>query len=298
VEVIAVIHSVFRSIGFADYTMRINNRKVLRGFLSFLELPESLASDTIRLIDKIDKIGISKIEQELQTLLGSEAIVSSILEYLKLRTLSNAEKLEYLAAVDHPDVRAGVAELREVYEGVLALGVDESRLVIDPAIARGLDYYTGTIVETFVNGHENLGSIASGGRYEDLASNFINRKLPGVGVSIGQTRLFYVLRELGYISVGPRTPSVFFVARFEDTPPTHAFELLSRLRTAGIPAESALDPGQKIGKQIAAADKKGIAYVVMAGSDEIAQGVVQVKKLSTGESREFPVSGDPADWRF
>lgn len=110
--------------------------------------------------------------------------------------------------------------------------------------------------------------------------------------------MFYILRELGHISVGPRTPSVFFVARFDDTPSSHVFGLLSALRSAGIPAEAALDASQKVGKQISAADKKGIPYVVMAGSDEIAKGVVQVKKLSTGESREFPASGDPSGWRF
>ncbi len=298
VEVIAVIHSVFREIGFSAYTMRINNRKILRGFLAFLDIPENLVGETIRLIDKIDKIGISKIEQELQTLLGSEATVSSILEYLKLRTLSNRDKLEYLEAVDHPEVRTGVTELREVYEGVLALGVDEARLVLDPAIARGLDYYTGTILETFVDGHESLGSIASGGRYEDLASNFINRKLPGVGASIGQTRLFYILRELGYVKITTKTPSIFFVSRFDDTPADAAYVILSRIRAAGIAAEGVLDAGQKIGKQIAHADKKGISYVVMAGADELAKNIIQIKKLSSAESREFPLDSNPSDWIF
>ncbi len=298
VEVVAVIHSVFRALGFDTYVMRINNRKILRGFFESLEIPEDTIPHVVRTVDKVDKIGLSKLEQELQTLLASQMIVSSILEYLGLRSLSNSEKLAYLEAIRHPLLAQGVIELREVYERLIQMGVEERFLSIDPAIARGLDYYTGTIFETFDVDNVSFGSLASGGAYADLASHFIDRSLPGVGGSIGVTRLLQLFLQSGKRTPVAATPTRVLITRVQEEYIDRYVALLSGFRDASIPAEIVLSASQKIGKQIAYADKKGIPYVLIAGEDEFAKNVVAIKKLKTGETREFALGSDMSEWLF
>ncbi|MBV5336040.1 histidine--tRNA ligase, partial [bacterium] len=295
-EAPAVIHHVFSELNFGGFTININNRKVLLGLLEGLGIgePERRAL-VLREIDKLDKLDRDKVRANLTgdplNVPGDAA--DSILDLIAQRS-DTAETLARLAAmkVDNPLFAQGVAELTEVVDGVRAFGVPDSAFGVNLAIARGLDYYTGTVYETFLNDHRGIGSVCSGGRYENLAGYYTKSKLPGVGISIGATRLFYhKLMEAGLIKDGDATAAVM-VAQMDPALRTVCFGVAAALRAAGINTEINLDGG-KLARQFKYADRAGIPLVVVMGPDEHAKGVATVKSMVTGDQVEAPLAELP-----
>ncbi|HVJ39251.1 MAG TPA: histidine--tRNA ligase [Stenotrophomonas sp.] len=286
-EVLAVIHAVFSELEIGEFAIQLNNRKLMRGFFETLGVAEGERQlAVLREVDKLDKRGPDYVRE---TLTGEEfgiaaAEVEKILAFVSYRSSSHADawaKLDELAAlapVGESALLQGVVELRDVLALVKALGVPESAYCLNFSIARGLDYYTGTVYETLLKDHPQIGSICSGGRYENLASHYTKSRLPGVGISIGLTRLFWQLREAGLIA-GIETSSVqAMVALMDEQQLDDSLDIARRLRAAGINTEVQMEP-KKIGKQFQYASKAGIRFVVLAGDDERARGVVAVKDL-------------------
>ncbi len=285
-EVLAVINAVFSELQIGEFAVQLNNRKLLRGFFESQGVADgALQLAVLREVDKIDKRGPDYVRD---TLMGEgfdlpAERVAKILEFIGVRSTGHADALAQLdALVASPEatdmLRAGVAELREVIELVHSLGVPETAYRLNFSIARGLDYYTGTVYETLLTNHPEIGSICSGGRYEDLASHYTKSKLPGVGISIGLTRLFWQLREAGLIEGIGESSVQAMVALMDESAMPHSLDIARRLRAGGINTEVQLEP-KKIGKQFQYAAKAGIRFVVLAGEDEINRGVVAVKDL-------------------
>ncbi|RPE82015.1 histidine--tRNA ligase [Vulcaniibacterium tengchongense] len=289
-ELPAVIHAVFSELDIGAFTIQLNNRKLMRGFFQAQGVAEpALQALVLREVDKLDKRGEDYVRQ---TLAGegfglSADAVARILDFVKVRSTSHADALARLDALagDNQALREGAAELREVLELVRALGVPESAYALNFSIARGLDYYTGTVYETTLNDYPQIGSICSGGRYDDLASHYTKSKLPGVGISIGLTRLFWQLREAGLVGAAESTVQAMVALMDEGSLPD-ALEIARRLRAAGINTEVQMEP-RKLGKQFQYAARAGIRFVVLAGEDERARGVVAVKDLAREEQFEL-----------
>ncbi len=285
-EVLAVIHAVFSELRIGDFSVQLNNRKLMRGFFESLGVADGERQlAVLREVDKLDKRGADYVRE---TLTGEgfdvpAEQVERILAFVAVRSISHADALAQLDALTadtgaSETLKVGVAELREVLTLVKALGVPETSYCLNFSIARGLDYYTGTVYETTLTDHPQIGSICSGGRYEDLASHYTKSKLPGVGISIGLSRLFWQLQEAGLIA-GIEDSSVHaLVALMDDNGLPDSLDLARRLRAGGINTEVQMEP-KKIGKQFQYAAKAGIRFVVLAGEDELARGVVAVKDL-------------------
>jgi len=296
-EVLAVIHAVFSELRIGDFSVQLNNRKLMRGFFESRGVSDAERQMAVlREVDKLDKRGADYV---YDTLTGSAfgmtpKEVEDILELVKVRSSGHSDALHVLEIFDqHPRtnelMREGIQELREVLELVKNLGVPQKAYCLNLSIARGLDYYTGTVYETTLTDHPQIGSICSGGRYEDLASHYSKSKLPGVGISIGLTRLFWQLREAGLIA-GIEDSSVHaLVALMDDNGLSDSLDIARRLRAGGINAEVQMEP-KKIGKQFQYAAKAGIRFVVLAGEDELARGVVAVKDLL--REQQFDVARD------
>jgi len=298
-EVLAVIHAVFSELGIGDFAVQLNNRKLMRGFFEAQGVadPQQQAL-VLREVDKLDKRGADYVRE---TLTGPEFglpadAVQRILAFVEVRSSSHADALAQIERVladagegASASLRAGAAELREVLELVRALGVPESAYRLNFSIARGLDYYTGTVYETTLTGHPQIGSICSGGRYEDLASHYTKSKLPGVGISIGLSRLFWQLREANLIDGIAASSVQAMVALMDEAQLPEALDIASRLRAGGINTEVQMEP-RKVGKQFQYAARAGIRFVVLAGEDELARGVVAVKDLV--REQQFEVARD------
>lgn len=287
-EILGVIYSTFMALGFDNFTIRLNNRKILNGF--FESLGVSQKADVLRIVDKLDKIGEGEVKKELSLLSLDDATISRILEFISIKG-SKAEVIDKLKAlnVQNETFINGVDELEQVTGYTEFLGLPSKNIAIDLTIARGLDYYTGTIYETILNDYPSIGSVCSGGRYDNLAQNYTNKKLPGVGISIGLTRLFYQLKEAGLLSEGKKaTPTTLLIIPMKDTM-NYAINFSTTARNAGIATEVYLNEG-KMGKMFGYADKLGIPYVVVIGEDEIKEGVLKLKDMSTGE--QIPLSPD------
>ena len=298
-EVLAVIHAVFSELRIGKFAVQLNNRKLMRGFFEAQGVadPQQQAL-VLREVDKLDKRGADYVRQ---TLVGEgfglpADAVERILAFVEVRSSSHADALAKIDAVlaeagegASESLHAGAAELREVLELVKALGVPESAYCLNFSIARGLDYYTGTVYETTLLDHPQIGSICSGGRYEDLASHYTKSRLPGVGISIGLTRLFWQLREAGLIEGIDASSVQAMVALMDEAALPHSLDIARRLRAAGINSEVQMEP-KKIGKQFQYAAKAGIRFVVLAGEDELARGVVAVKDLL--REQQFEVARD------
>ncbi|HEX9060683.1 MAG TPA: histidine--tRNA ligase [Clostridia bacterium] len=287
-EILGVIYSTFMALGFDNFTIRLNNRKILNGF--FESLGVSQKADVLRIVDKLDKIGEGEVKKELSLLSLDDTTISRILEFISIKG-SKAEVIDKLKAlnVQNETFINGVDELEQVTGYTESLGLPSKNTAIDLTIARGLDYYTGTIYETILNDYPSIGSVCSGGRYDNLAQNYTNKKLPGVGISIGLTRLFYQLKEAGLLSEGKRaTPTTLLIIPMKDTM-NYAINFSTTARNAGIATEVYLNEG-KMGKMFGYADKLGIPYVVVIGEDEIKEGVLKLKDMSTGE--QIPLTPD------
>ncbi|MGC5584846.1 histidine--tRNA ligase [Ornithinimicrobium sp. W1665] len=294
----AVIHAIFTDLAIGPFTIQINNRKLLRGFYEDLGITDAeQQAAVLREVDKLDKRG----EEHLRTTLTGEGfdlpadVVEQVLAFVQVRSEGHDDALAHLAAVESASggssaLAEGVAELREVLTLVRALGVPESDYRLNFSIARGLDYYTGTVYETTLDEHPQIGSICSGGRYDNLAGQYTRSRLPGVGISIGLSRLFWQLREAGLVeaSAGESTVQVL-VPQVEAALLDDQLALASQLRHGGINTEAVLDGG-KLGKQLRYADRAGIRFVAILGPQEVADGTVTLKDLRRQD--QFTVARD------
>jgi histidyl-tRNA synthetase len=284
-EIPAVIHAVFDALAIGEFTIQLNHRKLLLGFFEGLGIEGEAQAGVLRELDKLDKRGEDAVRATLAGegfALPAEA-VERLMTFSRVRSSGHDDALAKLAALSDGTAQfeEGRAELREVLQRLRAMGVPESRYAINLSIARGLDYYTGLVYETVLDAHPQIGSICSGGRYDDLASHYTKSKLPGVGISIGLTRLFWQLREAGLIGTADSSVDALVVL-LDDAGLDHALALSQRLRAAGLNVETQLEP-RKLAKQLQYADRAGIRFVVIRGEDEAAKGMVAVKDLRRGE---------------
>jgi histidyl-tRNA synthetase len=285
----AIITEIFEAINIGDFLIRINNRKVLTGFFKSVGITEDKIKSCIGIVDNLEKIGESKVKQELEKEGVSGEQTQKIIDFIKIDGSVDEvlDKLKHLAQnlPETEQLSLGISELETVIAGVRNLGVAENRFCIDLSIARGLDYYTGTVYETTLLGHEALGSICSGGRYEELVEVFLGEKMPGVGISIGLTRLISRLLKAGILSTLAATPAQVMVVNMqEDLMPTY-LKVSQRLRQAGINVITNFDK-RPLGKQFQLADKQGIQFCVIIGSEEAAAQKSSLKDLKTGEQVE------------
>ncbi len=288
-EIPAVIHAVFKALAIGDFTIQLNHRKLLLGYLEGLGIfDDERQAAVLRELDKLDKRGEGAVRATLAgdgSGLGTETI-DRLMAFSQVRSNSHEDALAKLAALGSgtPSFELGRNELCEVLQRLRAMGVPESDYAINLSIARGLDYYTGIVYETTLDQYPQIGSICSGGRYDNLASHYTKSKLPGVGISIGLTRLFFQLREAGVITAADSSVDVL-VALLDDAGLDHALALSQRLRTGGFNVETQLEP-RKLARQLQYADRAGIRFVVIRGEDEAARDVVAVKDLRRGEQFE------------
>ena len=281
-EIPAIIYDTFTRLGLHRFRIRVNNRKVLNGFFAILGLSEQ-AGDVLRTIDKLDKIGADKVRELLTDTCGVTAEqADEILRFIACPGTS-ADKLAFLEQYRgrNETFDTGLDELRTVVGYLPAFGVPEENFELDLTIARGLDYYTGTVYETVLLDHPEVGSICSGGRYDDLAGYYTNKSLPGVGISIGLTRLFYILQEQNMISDAVLTApaDVLILPMTDDL--SAAVALASELRAGGLRVQIYSEK-KKFKAKIGYADKLGIPFVIFLGEDEVAQHVCALKNMATG----------------
>ncbi len=283
-EIPSIIYKSFTALGLKRFQIRVNNRKILTGFYAMLGLNER-AADVMRTVDKLDKIGAEKVRALLVEEGVSPASADEIMDFIAISG-SNSEVLSALERYRGKNevFDQGLDELNTVVSYLGAFGVPEKNFAVDLTIARGLDYYTGTVYETKLLDHPEIGSICSGGRYDNLAEYYTKQKLPGVGISIGLTRLFYVLGEQGYLN--PELPSapadVLVLPMTDDLAP--AVALATRLREQGVRTQLYREQ-KKFKAKMAYADKLHVPYVLFLGEDEVSAGVVSYKDMVTGEQR-------------
>ncbi|HIT01293.1 MAG TPA: histidine--tRNA ligase [Candidatus Enterenecus merdae] len=289
-EVPAIIYSTFTALGLRRFQIRVNNRKILNGFYAMLGLGEQSAA-IMRTVDKLDKIGPAKVRElltETELALPPDA-AGEILNFMAIKG-GNQEVLSALEGYRgrHPLFDQGLDELSTVVNYLAAFGVPEGHFVVDLTIARGLDYYTGTVYETAMLDHPEIGSICSGGRYDNLAEYYTDKQLPGVGISIGLTRLFFVLEDQGYLNQGMNTaPADVLLLPMTDQLST-AIAAATALRQAGIRTQLYTEQ-KKFKQRMSYADKLGVPFVLILGEDEIAQEKVTLKDMATGQQQTLPL---------
>ncbi|WP_311516089.1 histidine--tRNA ligase [uncultured Anaerococcus sp.] len=279
-----VIYEIFEKLDFPQVTFKINNRKLLNGFFKSLGIEDT--TDVLRTIDKKDKIGLYKTFDELIKFTDDKK-AKTIIDFISSQA-SNSELLEMLKDFSDNDLFVeGLDELTKVYRYMLDLDLPDENIKIDLAITRGLDYYTSTVYETFINGYEKIGSVCSGGRYEDLANNFSKQKLPGVGMSIGLTRLFYQLQDLGLIDKMRESFTEFLIIPMDESANEYGIEILNKLRAEGKDVDIYLEAG-KFKKKMTFADKSGVDRVIIVGEEELHNREVSIKNMETGEQITKP----------
>jgi len=288
-EIPAIIYRTFNALGLKRFQIRVNNRKILNGFYSMLDLTRKSGA-IMRTVDKLDKIG----EKSVRDMLTDEAIgltdvqAGEIMKFIAISG-TNAQVLSALESYRGRNEKfdEGLDELTTVTKYLSAFGVPEENFQVDLTIARGLDYYTGTVYETTMLDHPEIGSICSGGRYDNLAEYYTDKQLPGVGISIGLTRLFFVLEDQGYLNENLNTSSadVLFIPMTDDLAP--AIALATQLRTAGIRAQIHAEQ-KKFKQKMNYADKIRVPYVIFLGEEEINESVAAVKNMRTGEQVKLP----------
>lgn len=282
-EIPSIIYDLFKKLNIGDFTIRINNRKILTGFFNSLEL-NSKVTDILRIIDKIEKIGEDEVKSELSLLDIDSDKVSKIIDFIRISgdAFTKIERLKNLGITDEV-YNEGVNELETVINNIKARGLDSNFYDVDLTIARGLDYYTGTVYETILKYYPSIGSVCSGGRYENLATYYTDKKLPGVGISIGLTRLFYQLKEAGVIKTTDSS-----VADITILPMTENYEYVYKfsnlLKRFGVRVDTAFLG--KFKQLMRYADKQKTPYVLIIGDDEISKGVAVLKDMFTGLQTE------------
>ena len=280
-EIPSIIYNTFKELGFDDFTISINNRKILNGLFEFLNLKDS-AVNILRIIDKIDKIGKENVIKEIADLGVEQDKIDTIMNFISItgnieETINSLRNLN----INNDLFELGVNELEEVAKNIKLFGVPTENYKIDLTIARGLDYYTGTVYETFLNQYRQLGSVCSGGRYDNLSSYYTDKKMPGVGISIGLTRLFFQLTDNKIIEAGNRSISkVMIISMVDDF--SKSIEIATKLRENGINTQIYTD-NAKIKNQFKYANRLNIPYVIIIGEDEIKTDTVSLKNMESGE---------------
>ena len=289
-EIPSVIYNLFRELGFEDFTIKINNRKILNGLFEGINQKEN-STEILRIIDKIDKIGKVAVIEELQKIGVEEKQIKFIIDFIEIEGTSDEkiEKLENLG-IDNEVYKKGLEELKTVVKNVRLFGVPEANFKVDLTIARGLDYYTGTVYETFLNNYRELGSVCSGGRYENLAEYYTEKSLPGVGISIGLTRLFYKLNELNIVKAEKKSISDILIIPITDNL-EKPIQLSTEIRKLGINTEIYLK-NKKLKAKFKYADKLEIPYVIVIGDDEISLNKIKLKNMKTGEEKEINMEAE------
>ncbi|MCI9264724.1 MAG: histidine--tRNA ligase [Oscillospiraceae bacterium] len=290
-EIPAIIYQTFTALGLNRFRIRVNNRKVLNGLFVVLGL-EDKAEDVMRTIDKLEKIGAEKVTAILVDDFGVATNTATQL----LGILGANDPLAALEPFRGKNelLDKGVEELATVVQYLGDFGVPEDHFTVDLTIARGLDYYTGTVYETVLLDHPEVGSVCSGGRYDNLAEYYTEKQLPGVGISIGLTRLFYVLQEQGMLNEAlPTAPAdVLILPMTEDLSPAIAFA--TACRGVGVRAQLYTEP-KKFKAKMNYADRIGVPYVAFLGEDEVANGVVSLKDMVSGEQEKVALTAAP-EW--
>ena len=287
IETALVIHELFTALGIAGFGIRINNRKVLNGLLERLDLADQTLG-VLRAIDKLSKVGPDKVSAELSEVGMSE---DQTIELFKLLDIEGSDPFEQIAEASSlvGDFGSeGIEELTAMFEGLAAGGVSFDHANLDLSIARGLDYYTGSVFETFLTDLPEIGSVCSGGRYDDLASTYTKQKLPGVGASLGVDRLLAAMDELGLVD-SSTAPAPIFIPLFEENRTADYLALANQLRKAGLGVE-VYPEARKLGAQLKYADRRGHRVALIIGADEFEAGTVQIKDLASGDSRQVPVA--------
>lgn len=273
-----VIYDIFQKLDFKGIKFHINNRKLLNGFFESIEISDK--EEVLRTIDKKAKIGDEKTKELLTELCGEDKALK-LMELINNKR-DNKELLEYLESLDLNDnYKLGLRELKEVYDYMVKFGIDDESIMIDLSITRGLDYYTSTVYETFLDGYESIGSVCSGGRYENLAGNFSKQNLPGVGLSIGLTRLFYQLQELGLLEKYREDFTDCLIIPMDEKLNFYAIDIGNDLKNKGYKVDIYLEDG-KFKKKINYADKIGVKKVIIIGQEEYENKMVSVKNMEDG----------------
>ena len=289
-EIPSVIYNLIKELGFEEFTIRINNRKILNGLFEYINQKDN-SVEILRIIDKIEKIGKDAVIEDLEEIGVSKEAIEKIINFIEIDGTTD-EKLQKLQElnIENETFKLGLEELISVVKYIRIFGVPDTHFKVDLTIARGLDYYTGTVYETFLNDYRELGSVCSGGRYENLAEYYTDKKLPGVGISIGLTRLFYKLNELGLIKAEKASMSdVLVIPMVDDL--SKPIILANSLREKNINTEIYLND-KKLKAKLKYADKLQIPYVIIVGEDEINSGVISVKNMITGEEKKANILAD------
>lgn len=285
-EVLAVIYTIFKKLELPAFKIYINNRKLLSGFLESLEIADK-TTDVLRLVDKIKKIPEAAFLGELGDMGLPEDKNRALLNFIKINVLNNEiiAKLESFE-IENENYVTGLDELKTVIAQAQNLGIDSSNIQIDLSITRGLDYYTGTVYETFFDDYPQFGSVCSGGRYDNLSSVFMDKKFPGVGISIGLTRLYDQLRDNGLLKIAGPTPNKVLVVMQDAAYADKAIKLVGILRANDIPADIMLRQC-KFKKKMEYANKIKVPYLVIIGEEEAVSGLYTVKNMETGEQNKL-----------
>lgn len=297
-EIPAVIFSVFRELEVGGFTIRINNRMLMTGLLAQWGIEDAdMQSAVLREVDKLDRRSVDDVRASLTELGVAGSVTEGLLELVTTRTPGGPNAVAHLRSLAVTDPRAarGVEDLCVVFQSLSELGVPDEACALDLGVARGLDYYTGTVYETTLDDHPEIGSVCSGGRYDDLAGLYTNTRLPGVGISIGLTRLFWQLQEAGLVGAGSTSVEAY-VTIMDEAGVGDAFRLATALRAAGINTDVAPE-ASRLAKQLKHADRIGARFAVIAGEDERAQGTVTVRDLAAGDQWEVAFDGAAAAMR-
>ena len=288
-EIPAVIYNLFKKLNLGDFFIRCNNRKVTNGFLNSLDTTED-ASYIMRIIDKYDKIGRDGIIDLFREMEMNESVIDDIMNFIELKG-TNKEKIEKLRSlgIDSDVFNEGLNEMSEVIKYVEAFGIDEENFVFDLTITRGLDYYTGTVYETFLKDNMSLGSVCSGGRYDNLATYYTDAKLPGVGISIGLTRLFYQLRESELVKPTTKSTAKVFVIPMDENALSYAINASAEIRNSGINTELCSTVSNSFKSKMKYANRLAIPYVAIIGEDEVKNKKIALKNMETGEQELLTV---------
>ena len=287
-EIPSVIYTTFKSLGFENFTICINNRKILNGMFEYLELNEK-SVDILRIIDKIEKIGKANVIKELENLGLERDQIDTIMKLLEISGTSDG-KIETLknVGVETEIFKTRVNELETVIKQIRVCKVPEKNFAVDLSIARGLDYYTGTVYETFLNDYKKLGSVCSGGRYENLAEYYTDKKLPGVGISIGLSRFFYQIDKENILENENKSISKVLVVSMDETGIGYALDVATTLRDNNINTEVFLED-KKLKAKFKYADKLHIPYVAVIGEEEIKTNTVTLKDMQSGEQEKLSI---------
>ena len=284
-EMPSVIYQIFKQMNIGKFIIGVNNRKILQGYFSFYGLSSHCINETMHAIDKLEKVGADETRKTMAGKGISSNIIDGIINFASINKPIN-ETIEYLRSckVDNELFLQGIDELEQVIGHMDAFGIPQENYKINLGIVRGLDYYTGTIYETTLIDYPEIGSICSGGRYDNLTGCFGDKKMPGVGISIGLTRLFSQLLKVGILKAGPATVAPVLITSMDKSLMPYYFKVATLLRSRDIKTEVFFD-SKKIGDQLKYASKKGFKFAIIAGNDEASKDGVQLKTLETGEQR-------------